>query len=304
MFPKLKEMIEIEGARKAQLERKERRRKRDLEFAKIYLGSGVPANQPDEEPFMMPSWGLFKDDPQVQALLAEDDYNIPFTWDRYEGIEDVIAEGVIKYNIRARRDLAIIHGFFPPPGGSEEEVDENVIKPFLARATTVFHLRGEMGGTYRCISYKTLVEIIHLTIVYSNPEFMEPQRWRDALVMSIMPDALAGKIARELLRVVGAPEDSTWEQMDRICGKRLVCTCRKPRFQQPVCVVALVSTLSSLRAIKYSNSRSQIEHIRDERTWKKTSEVERWSDEGLEDGLFVNSFFSLQVRITKPLFFL
>lgn len=250
MFPKLKEMIETERAQKAQLERKERRRERDFEFAKIYLDRGVPANEPSEGPFMMPSWGVFKDDPQVQALLAEDDYNIPFTRNRYKEIEDVIAEVAVKYNIHARRDLALIHGFFPPPGGSEEEVDENVIKPFLARATTVFHLRGEMGGTYRCMSYKTLSEILHLGIVYSNPELLEPPRWRDILVPSIVPDALAGKIARELLRVIGAPVDSTWEQMDEICGKRLVCTCGKPRFPQPVCVVALVSTLSSPRVIK------------------------------------------------------
>ena len=250
MFPKLKEMIEVERARKAQIERKERRRERDLEFASIYLDRGVSENDPGEGPFMMPSWELFKDDPQVQALLAEDDYNIPFTRDRYRGIEDVIAEGVAKYNVRARRDLALIHGFFPPPGGSEEEVDEDVIKPFLARATTVFHLRGEMGGTYRCISYKTLSEILHLQLVYSNPEFVGLPKWRDILVLAILPDALAGKIARELLRVVGAPEDSTWEQMDEICGKRLVCTCRKPHFSQPICVVALVSTFSSPHVIE------------------------------------------------------
>ena len=55
---------------------------------------------------MMPSWGIFEDEPRVKALLTEDDCKIPFTEDRYEQIQDLIAEGVVKYNICARRDLA------------------------------------------------------------------------------------------------------------------------------------------------------------------------------------------------------
>ena len=238
MLPKLKEMIEAEQARKEQLRREARRGRRYLEFARIYLNRGVPANEPDEGPFMMPSWAIFKDEPRLQALLTEDDCDIPFTEDRYEEIEDVIAEGVIKYNIHARRDLARIHGLFVLPWPSEEEADENVIKPFLARATTAFHASWSTYPT--CLPYKTLTEILHLALVYSNPEFMEPPKW-NTIFLGITPDILAGKINHELLRVAGAPAGSTWEQMETAYGEKLVCTCRKPHFEQPVCIVNLVS---------------------------------------------------------------
>ena len=187
---------------------------------------------------MMPSWAIFEDDLRVQALLTEDDCNIPFTEDRYEEIEDVIAEGVIKYNIRARQDLARIYGLIVLPWPSEEEADENIIKPFLAKATTVFHMGWSTCSD--CMSYGTLTEILHLALVHSNPEFREPPKWSTVL-LGITPDVLAGKINRELLRVAGAPEGSTWEQMEVAYGGKLVCTCRKPGFKQPTCIVNLVS---------------------------------------------------------------
>jgi hypothetical protein len=241
MFPKLKEMIEAEQARKEQLRREARRNRRSVEFARIYLDRGVYANEPDEGPFMMPSWAIFEDDPRVEALLTEDDCNIPFTEDRYEEIEDAIAEGVAKYNIHARRDLARIHGLFVPPLLTEEEADENIIKPFLARATTVFHMG--WSSYCSCMSYKVLTEILHLALVHSNPEFREPPKW-ETVFLGISPDVMAGKINRELLRVAGAPESSTWGQMGETYGGKLVCTCRKPGFDQPVCIVHLVSIFS------------------------------------------------------------
>ena len=238
MLPKLKEMIEEERVRKAEVNRKARLRDRTLEFARLYLSRGVPESEPEEGPFMMPSWGIFEDNQRINAILEEDDYNIPFTEDRYEQIEDVIAEGVIKYNIRARRDLARLHGLFLLPVENEEEADENIIKPFLARATTVFRLDCPIAP--RCFSYQTLSEIFHLATVYRDPEAGAPPKW-NAAVSGVTPDILAGRITRELLRVAGAPEDSTWEQMESICGERLVCTCRKPGFKQPVCIDTLVS---------------------------------------------------------------
>lgn len=206
MFPKLKNMIEAEQARKEQLRRETRCRKRSVEFARIYLDRGVSVNEPDKGPFMMPSWRIFEDGPRVQALLTEDDYGIPFTEDRYEKIEDVIAEGVIKYNTYTRRDLARVHGLILSPGESEEEVDENIVKPFLARATTIFHL-GWMTHC-RSMSYQTLAEILHLTLVCLNPEFGEPPDW-DTVISKVTPDILAGKIVHELLRVAGASENTT-----------------------------------------------------------------------------------------------
>ena len=240
MFPKLKEMIETEQARKEQARRKERLRERTLEFAKIYLSRGVSDNEPEDGPFMMPSWGIFEDDPRVKALLTESDCKIPFTEDRYEQIEDLIAEGVIKYNIRARRDLARMHGLFPLHRVSEEEADESVVKPFLAQATTVFHI--DFPDAPKCLSYETITEIFHLSLVFWEPAIGNPPKWSTVL-LGITPDVLAGKITRELLRVAGAPENSTWEQMERICGNKLVCTCRKPDLNslQPFRVSVLVS---------------------------------------------------------------
>jgi hypothetical protein len=238
MFPKLKDMIEREQIRKEEVKRKARLRERTLEFARIYQSDGVSANEPEEGPFMMPSWGIFEDDPRVKALLTEDDCTIPFTRDRYEQIEGLIAEGVIKYNIRARRDLARMHGFLLPHGENEEAIDENVVKPFLARATTVFHM--ESGDAPRCLSYQTITEIFHLALVYWEPAVGDPPKW-SIVLLGITPDILAGKITRELLQVAGAPENSTWDRMERICGKRLVCTCRKPNFKQPVPITTLVS---------------------------------------------------------------
>ena len=238
MFPKLKGMIEAERARKEQARRKARLRERTLEFARIYRSRGVPENEPEDGPFMMPSWGIFEDNPRVKALLAEDNCKVPFTEDRYEQIEDLIAEGVVKYNIRARRDLARLHGLFLFHWESEEDVDEKVIKPFLARATTVFHMECEIAPP--CLSYQTITEILHLSLVYSEPAIGEPPKW-SSLLLGLSPDILAGKITRELLRVAGAPETSTWEQMESICGSRLVCTCRRPGFTQPVHITTLVS---------------------------------------------------------------
>jgi len=240
MLPRLKEMIKAERNRKEQLEREVRRRTRALEFAKIYLSRGIPENEPEDGPFMMPSWGIFGDDPRVQAILAEDDYTIPFTEDRYEEIGDVIAEGVIQYNIRTRRDLAQMHGLYLFPGEKEEETDENIVRPFLARATTIFY--SDWPGSYKCMSYKTLSEILHLALVYMNPE-REPPEW-SYLLPGFAPDILAGKIVRELLRVAGAPENSTREQLERDYEKKLVCTCQKPNFEQPAYLVHLVSMLA------------------------------------------------------------
>ena len=231
-------MIEAEKTRKVEVKRKARLRERTLEFARIYLSRGVPANEPEEGPFMMPSWGIFKDEPRVKALLTEDDCKIPFTEDRYEQIQDLIAEGVVKYNICARRDLARLHWLLFLDWENEEEADENAIKPFLARATTVFHVN--YAAAPKCLSYKTITEIFHLALVYWEPAIGDPPKWRNVLAL-IQPDILAGKITRELLRVAGAPEDSTWEQMEEICGRKLVCTCRKPGFSQPVPVNILVS---------------------------------------------------------------
>jgi len=238
MFPKLKEMIEMEQARKEQARRKARLRERTLEFARIYRSRGVPENEPEDGPFMMPSWGIFEDDPRVKALLEEDDCKIPFTEDRYERIEDLIAEGAARYNIRARRDLARMHGVSLFFWGSQQDVDEKIIQPFLARATTVFHMECEAAPG--CLSYQTITEILHLSLVYWEPAIGEPPKW-SSLLLGLTPDILAGKITRELLRIVGAQEDSTWEQMERICGKRLVCTCRRPGFRQPVHITTLVS---------------------------------------------------------------
>ena len=238
MFPKLKEMIETEQARKAQVRRKARLRERTLEFARIYLSRGIYANEPEEGPFMMPSWGIFEDDPRVKALLTEDDCKVTFTEDRYEQVEDLIAEGVIKYNICTRRDLARMHGLFLLHAESEEEADENIIKPFLARATTVFHM--DCAAAPKCMSYKTFTEISHLALVYWDPEVGDPPKW-STILLGITSDVLAGKIIRELLRIAGAPENSTWEQMERICGSKLICTCRKPGFSQPVHITSLVS---------------------------------------------------------------
>ncbi|KAF9781569.1 hypothetical protein BJ322DRAFT_1076985 [Thelephora terrestris] len=263
MLPRLKVMIEAEQARKEEIKRKERLHQRYLEFAKIYISRGVHENEPEEGPFMMPSYGIFKNDPRVQALLMEDDCRVPFTEERYEPIEDLIAEGAIRYNICARQDLARMHGLYVLHRGDEEETDEFIIKPFLARATTVFHLNSSAAPS--CLSYQTLTEIFHLSLVYWMPEVGDPPPWR-AVTLDITPDILAGKITRELLRVAGASEVSTWEQMERICGSKLVCTCRKPHFQQPVEITTL------------------IKHIRHERTWESLSEAERWGDEGREDG--------------------
>ena len=243
MFPKLKEMIEAEQTRKQRLSRAASLRRRSIEFAKIYLARGVSENEPDEGPFMMPSWAIFENDPRVWALLTEDDCNIPFTEDRYEEIKDVIAEGVIKYNIQTRRDLARIHGLVVLPWSNEEEADENIIKPFLAKATTVFHTNWSNHApctSYKTISYKTLYEVFHLALVYWDPEFMEPPKW-STLLPEITPDIFAGKINRELLRVAGAPESSTWEQMEAVCERKLVCTCRKPGLPQPLSTASLVS---------------------------------------------------------------
>lgn len=288
MFPKLKEMIEAEQTRKEQLAREERRRARALEFARTYLDSGVSANEPEEGPFMMPSWGIFKHDPRVQAVLAEGDYTIPFTEERYEEIEDVIAEGVIKYNIRARRDLARMHGLCLLPGENEEETDENIIKPFLERATTIFY--SDWPGSYKCMSYKTISEILHLALAYSNPE-REPPEWI-YLLLGFTPDILAGKIVRELLRVAGAPENYTREQMERDYEKKLVCTCRKPNFEQPTYLVQLVSILARAFLLSvdenFLSPCSQIEHIRYERTWDKPSGADRWSDGCLKGGSSVD----------------
>ena len=240
MFPKLKEMIEKEQARKEEARRKARLRERTLEFARIYRSRGVPENEPEDGPFMMPSWGIFEDDPRVKAILAEDDCKIPFTEDRYERIEDLIAKGVVQYNIRARRDLARMHGLFLFYWENQEDVDERIVKPFLARATTVFHM--ECEDAPRCLSYETITEIFHLSLVFWEPAIGDPPKWSTVL-LTITPDILAGKITRELLRVAGAPEDSTWEQMESICGDRLVCTCRKPGFTQPVRINSLVSPI-------------------------------------------------------------
>ena len=275
-------MIETEQTRKAQARRKARLRQRSLEFARIYIDKGVSANEPDAGPFMMPSYGIFEDDPQVRALIMEDDCSIPFTEERYERIEGVIAEGVVKYNIHARRDLARIHGLFLLSGQSEEETDENVVKPFLARATTVFHMDYQTAP--ECVSYETLTEMLHLALVYWEPRIGEPPKWGN-IIPKITPDVLAGKITRELLRVAGAPENSTWERMERICRDKLVCTCRKPGFEQPAWITTLVSILSWAFFVSVSEEFTclQVLHIRNERTWARSSEAERWRDEGLED---------------------
>lgn len=240
MLPKLKEMIEAEQAGKEEVARKERFHQRYLEFAKIYISVGLPANEPEEGPFMMPSYGIFKDDPRVQALLTEDGCRIPFTEERYEKIEDLIAEEATKYNIYTRRDLARMHGLYLFMGKDEEESDKYIIKPFLERATTVFHLNCPAAPTF--VPYQDLTEIFHLPLYCWPPEAGDPPSWR-TLSSLVMPDILAGKIVRELLRVIGAPEGVTWEQMERICGEKLVCTCRKPHFEQPVAITTLVSDL-------------------------------------------------------------
>lgn len=236
MFPLLKEMIEGERTRKAEIERKERLHERHLEFAKTYISKGIPANEPEDGPFMMPSYGIFENEPRVQALLMQDDCTIPFTEDRYEQIEDLVAEGVIEYNIHTRRDLARMHGLHLH-GENEEEADEYIIKPFLTKATTIFHF--DCTAAPSCLSYQALTEIFHLSLWYWLPEIGDPPPWR-AIISDITPDVLAGKITRELLRVAGAPGNSSWEQMERI-GKKLICTCRIPHFEQPVDIVVLVS---------------------------------------------------------------
>ena len=241
MLPKLKGMIEAEQARKEEIERKERLHQRFLEFARIYMSRGVPESVPEEEPFMVPSYGIFKSDLRVLALLMEDDCRIPFTEERYDQIEDLIAKGAIKYNIHARQDLARMHGLYVFITGDEEETDEHIIKPFLARASTVFHL--DCSAAPSCMSYRTLTEIFHLSFVCWVPEIGDPPPWR-VFIQDITPDILAGKITRELLRVAGVSETSTWEQMERVCGENLVCTCRKPHFQQPVEITTLVSSIA------------------------------------------------------------
>lgn len=237
MLPVLKGIIDGERARKEEVERKGRLHERYLEFAKIYISKGIPANEPEDGPFMMPSYEIFKNEPQVQTLLTEDNCRIPFTEDRYEQIQDLIAEGVVKYNIHTRRDLARMHGLYLLYGVNEEEADEYIIKPFLTRATTVF--RFDCSAVPSCLSYQALTEIFHLSLWYWMPQIGDPPPWR-VLALDITPDVLAGNITRELLRVAGIPGNSTWEQMEKI-GKKLVCTCRKPQFEQPVDIILLVS---------------------------------------------------------------
>lgn len=240
MFPELNETIEAKKTRKGRVGKKTRLRERTLEFARIYLYKGVSENEPEEGPFTMPSWGLFEDDPQVRALLTEDDCKIPFTEDRYEQVGDLIAKRVITYNIRARQDLARMHGLVLQHGENEEEADENIIQPFLARATTVFHF--DLEAVPNCLSYQAFSEISYLGLVRSDPTTGHPQKWTTTLPM-LTPDVLAGKIARELLRVAGAPENSTWEEMESICDETLVCTCCKPDFEQPNSVANLVGLI-------------------------------------------------------------
>lgn len=231
-------MIEAERARKEEVRRKDRYRERTLEFIRIYLSRGVQANESEKEPFMMPSWEVFEDHPRVKALLAEDDYKIPFTEDRYEQIEDLIAQGAMKYNIRARQDFARMHDLSFPPWDSEEEADEKIVKPFLAKATTVFHI--DCATAPKCLPFKTVAELLHLVVTCWDPAIGDPPKL-STILLKVMPDLLAGRITRELLRVAGAPEDSTWEEMDRICGTKLVCTCRRPDFRQPAHITTLVS---------------------------------------------------------------
>ena len=285
IFPKLKEMIDAERARNEEIERRERFRQRNLEFAKIYITTGVSASEPEDGPFMMPSYAIFKDNPRVHALLTENDCRIPFTEDRFEEIEDLIVDGAVKYNIRARRDLARMHGLFLLQGSNEEEADEYIIQPFLSKATTVFHLDSPAAPS--CVSYQTITEILHLSLCYWMPEIGDPPPWSISS-RAISPDVLAGKITRELLRVIGAPDNSTWEQMEDICGERLVCTCRKPGFEQPVEVTSLASLFTPVSVSEYSNFIPQIKHIRYERTWDSPSEIQRWRDEGQEYGLYVD----------------
>jgi hypothetical protein len=300
MFPVLRAMIEAEQARKEEAERKARLRERHLEFAKIYISEGIPANEPEDGPFMMPSYGMFKDEPRVQALLTEDDCRIPFTEDRFEQVEDLIAEGAIKYNIHARQDLARIHGLHFH-GENEEETDEYIIKPFLAKATTVFRFDCEAS----LLSYQYLTEIFHLSLWNWEPRTGDPPPWR-LIASDITPDVLAGEITRELLRVAGAPENSTWEQMERI-GKKLVCTCRKPRFEQPVDITVLVSLVPLALFISVGEPSLtwflQIKHIKYERTWDIPPEVERFMEEGQDEGSCVN-FSRLSFHPTEPTLFL
>jgi hypothetical protein len=295
IFPKLKEMIDAERVRKEEVERMERFRQRNLEFAKIYISTGVSASEPEDGPFMMPSYGIFKENPRVHALLTENDCRIPFTEDRFEEIEDLIVDGAVWYNIRTRRDLARMHGLFLLQGDNEEEADEFIIQPFLSRATTVFHLDSPAAPS--CLSYHTITEILHLSLCYWMPEIGDPPPW-SITSLAISPDILAGKITRELLRIVGAPDNSTWEQMEDICGERLICTCRKPGFEQPVEVTSLASLFTPVSVGEQSNFISQIKHIRHERTWDSPSESHRWRDEGREDGLYVDFFIHPFIRRT------
>jgi len=194
---------------------------------------------------------------------------------------------VVKYNIRTRRDLARTHGLFLLHWASEEEADENIIKPFLARATTVFHM--EYPDAPKCLSYQTITEIFHLSLVYWEPTIGDPPKWSSVL-LGITPDVLAGKITLELLRVAGAPENSTWEQMEEI-GNKLVCTCRRPGFKQPANISILVSLFvwsSSVLVGRISTTCSQIQHIRHERTWSASSETEKWRNDGSENESFVD----------------
>ena len=83
--------------------------------------------------------------------------------------------------------------------------------------------------------------------------------------------------------------------MERVCGNRLVCTCRKPGFRQPVRVTALELVSLFVWApfvLAGGNSQlincSQIQHIRHERTWSASSEAERWRHDGFENKSFVD----------------
>lgn len=187
----------------------------------------------DVEDGPYPSISELRESPEIHVLIGEDDARIPIDQERFDKFVAPIMQ-MYKSSTRAALVKALRSVASQNAGVAEDGTTDDESEDILYNATSLFtnpHFEEDdeyymiEDAAMRPLSFRELM--IELRDVYESQCGPEDVEYKASFAMVT---------ARAVLKAVGLPENTRYEDVD----KRIICLCHKTSFSQPASFSLLV----------------------------------------------------------------
>lgn len=230
--PKLEGLIEQEKARRLEEQRRERLRKRELEFKPFW--ASLATSLPNGMEKALPAFNDVCELTSVAEMLADNDARTTVTEEKVLVRKDAIIADIVKYQTKIKREL--VKNFQAEPtilgrevvttGSEDAEQDLSI----LDRASTLFNC----GAIWYC------------KMLLPYPDIFEHEHVKELVTISpytlrrLQPQPIVKSTAILLLKALGLLEDAPASILAELKG-RCMCLCGHPDFSKPMDFCTLVS---------------------------------------------------------------